>query len=149
MLIPIPLPQFICFPKSALNPVPILREIKLSIFQDSHLKLDQYITSESHIDKLVSFSFKEIELRQDCDFEPQICDPVQNSENRLGFLPFSVGIHIFLSFLLYYYFIFRLCIRIERFRERKREIDVIDGDNLCKSISFLLHYNLLYLLHDS
>ena len=77
MLTPISLPHFKRFPKSALNLVPIHREIQLFIFQDSHLKLYQYITSESHIDKLASFSFKEIELKQECDFDPQISDLVQ------------------------------------------------------------------------
>ena len=73
MLTPVSLPHFKYFPKSALNLVPIHHEIKLPIFQDSHLKLDQYITSESHINKLASFPFKKIELRQECDFDPQIC----------------------------------------------------------------------------
>jgi len=38
---------------------------------------------------LASFSFKEIELRQEYDFDPQICDPVQISELILTpiFLP--------------------------------------------------------------
>ena len=60
--------------------MPIHHEIELSIFQDSHLELDQYITSESHIDKLARSPFKEIEPRQECDFDPQICDLVQVSE---------------------------------------------------------------------
>jgi len=32
---------------------------------------------------LANFSFKEIELRQECDFDLQICDPVQISESIL------------------------------------------------------------------
>ena len=50
--------------------MPIHHEIELPIFQDSHLELDQYITSDSHIDKLASFPFKEIELRQEFDIDP-------------------------------------------------------------------------------
>ena len=59
----------------------------------------------------------------------------------------SVGVLPFFSFI----FLFRFYIlqRAERFRERQRGIDVIDGDNLCKGVSFLLHCNLLHLLHDA
>ena len=67
--------------------------------------------------------------------------------NILGFLSFSVGVLLFFSFI--FSFCFRSCIRAERFRKRKREIDVIDGDNLCKDVSFLLYCNLLHLLHDA
>ena len=74
---------------------------------------------------------------------------VSRLRNRLDFLSFSVGVLLFFSFLLYFYFIFRSYIRAERFRERKREIDVIDGDNLCKGVSFLFYCNLLHLLHDA
>ena len=61
MLTLVYLPRFKCFSKSALDPVLIHCEIELPIFQDSHLELDQYITSESPINKLASFPFKEIE----------------------------------------------------------------------------------------
>ena len=53
---------------------------------------------------------------------------------------------MFFFFYFVFSFLFRSCIRAERFRER--EIDVIDGDNLCKGASFLLHCNLLHILHD-
>ena len=56
---------------------------------------------------------------------------------------------MFFFFYFVFSFLFGSCIRAERFRERKREIDVIDGDNLCKCVSFLLHCNLLNLLHDT
>ena len=54
---------------------------------------------------------------------------------------------IFISFV--FSFLFSSCIRAERFRERERGIDVIDGDNLCKGASFLPRCNLLHLLHDA
>ena len=66
MLTLVSLHHFKHFPKSALNPVPIHREIELPIFYDSNLELDQYITSESPIDKLASSHFYKIELRQEC-----------------------------------------------------------------------------------
>ena len=82
MLTLVSLPQLKCFPKSALDHVPIHHEIELLIL-DSHLELNQYITSKSQIDKLVSFPFKDIKLRHERDFDPQICDPVQILESIL------------------------------------------------------------------
>ena len=74
MLTPVSLPHFKSSPKSTLNHVPIHREIGLPIFYDSHLELDQYITSESLIDKLASSHF--FELNQEYDSDPLFCDPV-------------------------------------------------------------------------
>ena len=76
IMTPVSSPDFNHFPDSIFDTVPIHREIELPIFYDSHLELDQYITSESHIDKLARSPFKEIEPRQECDFDPQICDLV-------------------------------------------------------------------------
>ena len=67
----------------------------------------------------------------------------------LGFLSFSCRLGFSFSFVLYFHFVFRSCSRAERFRETQRDIDVIDGDNLCKGVSFLLYCNLLHLLHDA
>jgi len=36
----------------------------------------------------------------------------------------------------YFYFVLDSCVRAEMFRERKREIDIRDGDNLCNLPSF-------------
>ena len=69
------LPDFRLFPESTLDPVPVHCEIESPIFLDQYIELDQYYTFESHIDKLAS-CFKEIELRQECNFDSQICDPV-------------------------------------------------------------------------
>ena len=55
----------------------IHRETESPIFYHHHIELDQFHTFESPIDKLASSHFYEIELRQECDFNPQICDPVQ------------------------------------------------------------------------
>ena len=66
------LPEFRIFPESTLDPVPIHREIESPVSYDH--ELDQFHTFECPIDKLASFPFKEIELRQECDFDPQICD---------------------------------------------------------------------------
>ena len=64
---------------------------------------------------------------------------------RFSIFQCSVGV---LLLLFYIFFSFQIMYQAKRFRERQREIDVIDGDNLCKDISFLLHCNLLHLLHD-
>ena len=63
-------------------------------------------------------------------------------ENRLGFLSFSIGVLLFFSFVFFSFLDHVLGLRDS---ERKRKIDVIDGDNLCKGVSFLLHCNLLHL----
>ena len=52
-------------------------EIESPILYDQQIELDQFHTFENFIDKLVSSHFYEIELRQECDFNSQICDPVQ------------------------------------------------------------------------
>ena len=83
MLTAVSLPHFKRFLKSALNPMPIHREIELPIFYVPHLKLDQYITSKSLIDKLESSYFYEIEVKEECDPDSQISDPVQISESIL------------------------------------------------------------------
>ena len=70
------LPDFRIFPESKLDPVLIYHEIESQIFYGQQIELNQFHTLECPIDKLVSFPFKEIELRQECDFDPQICDPV-------------------------------------------------------------------------
>jgi len=74
------LPDFRPFPESVLDPVPIHYEIKSPIFYDQQIELDQFHTVECLIDKLACFPFKEIELRQECDLDSQICDPVQIPE---------------------------------------------------------------------
>ena len=83
ILTPISLPHFNLFFESTLDPVPIHREIELPIFYDLQIELDQFYSFECPIDKLASFPFKEIELRQECDFDPQICDSVQIPESIL------------------------------------------------------------------
>ena len=71
-------------------------------------------------------------------------------ENWLGFLFFCYRLGFSVSFILYFLFFYRSCIRADLIqREIERDIDVIDGDNLCKGVSFLLHCNLLHLLHDA
>ena len=77
------LSDFRPFSESTLDLVPIHREIESLIFYDQQIELDQFHTFECLIDKLVSFSFKEIEHRQQCDFDLQICDPVQIPESIL------------------------------------------------------------------
>ena len=78
------LPDFrFFFPESVLDPVPIHREIVSPIIYDHHIELGQFHAFKSPIDKLVSSHFYEIELRQECDFDPQICDPVQIPESIL------------------------------------------------------------------
>ena len=55
-------------------------------FVSSHnLELDQYST----FDKLVSYHFNEIELKHECDHDPQLCDSVSifDSILTLVFLP--------------------------------------------------------------
>ena len=77
------LPEFRPFPKSILDPVPVHCEIGSPIFYDHHIELDQFYTFESPIDKLASSHFYGIELNEVCDFDPQICDPVQIPESLL------------------------------------------------------------------
>jgi len=77
------LPDFRPFPESVLDLVPIYREIKSPIFYDQQIELDHFHTFESPIDKLASSYFYEIELRQECDFNPQIYDLVQIPESIL------------------------------------------------------------------
>ena len=77
------LPEFRPFPESVLDPVPIHCEIESPIFYDDHIELDQFHTFESPIDKLASSHFYGIELNEECDFDPQICDPVQIPESLL------------------------------------------------------------------
>ena len=43
----------------------------------------QWIDFKGPIDKLASSHFYEIELNKECDFDPQICDPVQIPESIL------------------------------------------------------------------
>ena len=71
--------DFRLFLELTLDLVPIHREIESPIFYDHHIELDQFHAFESLIDKLASSHFYEIELNQECDFNPQICDPVQIS----------------------------------------------------------------------
>ena len=83
IMTPMSSPDFNLFPESTLDPVPIHNEIESSIFDDHHIELDQFHTFESPIDKLASSHFYEIEFKQECDFDPQICNPVQMSESIL------------------------------------------------------------------
>ena len=61
------------------------------------------------------------------------------SASRLGFLFSScrVGFSSIFSF-------FRSCSRAELILEREREIDVIESDNQCKDVTFLLYFHLLH-----
>jgi len=77
----ISLPDFNPFPESALDPVLVHHEIESPIFYDQQIELDQYHTFENPIDKLASSLFYEIELKEECDPDYQICDPVQISES--------------------------------------------------------------------
>ena len=77
------LPDYYLFPESVLDPMPVLRENESPIFYDHHIKLDQFHTFESPIDKLTSFYFYEIELNEKCDIDPHICDSVQIPESIL------------------------------------------------------------------
>ena len=63
--------------------MPFHREIKSPIFYDHHIELDQFHTFESPIVKLTSSHFYGIELNEECDFDPQICDPIQIPESLL------------------------------------------------------------------
>ena len=63
--------------------MPVHHKIESPIFYDHYIKLDQLHTFESPIDKLASSHFYEIEHNKDCDFDPQICDPVQIPESIL------------------------------------------------------------------
>ena len=77
------LPDFRLFSESTLDSVPIHREIESLIFYDQQIELNQFYTFESLTDKLTSSHFYEIELRQECDFDPQICNPAQIHESIL------------------------------------------------------------------
>ena len=77
IMTPVSSPDFNIFPESTLDTMPIHIEIESPIFYDHHIELDQFHTFESLIDKLVSSLFYEIELNEECDFDPQLCDPVQ------------------------------------------------------------------------
>ena len=63
--------------------MPVHHEIESPIFYDQQIEFDQFHTFECPIDKLASFFFKKIKLRHECDFDPQICDPVQILESIL------------------------------------------------------------------
>ena len=63
--------------------MPIHRDIELPIFYDQQIELNQFHTFECPIDILASSHFYEIELNKDCDFDPQICDPIQILESIL------------------------------------------------------------------
>ena len=63
--------------------MPVHHKIESPIFYDQQIELNQFYTFEIPIDKLASSHFYEIELRQECDFNPQICDPVQIPESIL------------------------------------------------------------------
>ena len=80
---PVSSPDFNLFPESTLDPVPIHHEIESPMFYDHHVELEQFYTFESPIDKLASSHFYEIELHKGCDFDLQICDPVQIPESIL------------------------------------------------------------------
>jgi len=77
---PMSLPDFNPSPESILDLVPIPHGIESPIFLDQYIELDQYHTFESPIEKLASSHFFEIKLKEGCDFDPQICDPVQIPE---------------------------------------------------------------------
>ena len=77
------LPHFNPFSESTLDPVSIHREIESPIFFDQQIELDQFHTFECPIDILPSSHSYEIELNKECDFDPQICDPVQIPESLL------------------------------------------------------------------
>ena len=77
IMTPVSSPDFTPFPESVLDPVPIHCEIESPIYYDDHIELDQFHTFESPFDKLVSSHFCGIELNVECDFDSQICDPVQ------------------------------------------------------------------------
>ena len=64
------------FAESISDPVSVHREIESPIFLDQLIELDQYHTFESFIDKLASSHFYEIELKEECDPDSQICDSV-------------------------------------------------------------------------
>ena len=86
---PISLPNFHQLPESVLDPVPVHHEIELPISHDHHIEFDQFYTFESPIDKLASSHFYEIELNEECDFDPQICDLVQIPESILTLILLS------------------------------------------------------------
>ena len=69
------LPDFRPFLKLVLDLVPVHHESESPIFYDHHIKLDQFHTFESPVDKLASSHFYEIELNEKCDLDSQ-CDPV-------------------------------------------------------------------------
>ena len=75
------LTDFRLFLESTLDPVPIHREIESPIFYHQQIELDQFYTFECPIDKLISSHF--YKLNEECDFDSQICDPVQIPESIL------------------------------------------------------------------
>ena len=83
IMTPVSSPDFDPFPESVLDPVPIHCEIETPIIYDDHIELDQFHTFESPIDKLASSHFCGIELNEECDFDPPICDLVQIPESLL------------------------------------------------------------------
>ena len=74
------LTDFLHYSESVLDPVLLHREIESPIFYTQHIELDLYYTFENPIDKLISSHFHEIKLNQECDPDPQFCDPVQISK---------------------------------------------------------------------
>ena len=68
ILTPVSLPSFNHFSEPTLDHVPTHNEIESPIFQDQHIEHDQYLTFESPINKLTSFHFYEIELKE--EFNP-------------------------------------------------------------------------------
>ena len=75
--------DFNLFSESTLDLVPIHHEIESRILYDQQIKLDQFHTFKCPIDKLANSHFYKIELNKECDFDPQICDPVQIPESIL------------------------------------------------------------------
>ena len=61
--------------------MPVHYEIESPTIYDHQFEHNQFHTFESSIDKLASSHFYEIELNMECDFDPQICDPVHISES--------------------------------------------------------------------
>ena len=57
-------------------PVPVHFEIESPIIHNDHVELAQFHTLESPLDTLASSHFCKIELHEEYDLEPQLCDSI-------------------------------------------------------------------------
>jgi len=135
ILTPVYLPDFNHFSKSVLNPVLIHHEIESPIFQDQHIELDQYHTFESSIDKLASFHFDEIKLKQECDPDPPFYASIPNFESIVTLVLLHNLTDIFESVLIPMPVILELELPIMQSHNPLRENEFLDLDPIFEPIS--------------